>query len=297
MSVHPIVEFTEPFRAEAEADMRRLGFNPASPEAWRRYALLLVRDRCLLFGVFSPENDEIVEINKASYERLMRVAVRAVHVIAKLNEIEDRYLAIEPRHQKDALLAAIEAFDWLEEGLDPFGISKAGGLPTPLRLVLADLINILEGRLGRLVSPDDQVVAGAREVSDSSKDRVRLTVHAYAASTVHRLIASGSVASNEEAYRVVAQALDEVGFRPPGKRKRGPVSRETVRSWYESAMTERCRFAEEYKQALKAAEAPPAQLVAAFKSAVRDLMFTRGKQPFNGNDGSSRADRRPGRRR
>ena len=83
MSTHPLVTLTEAFREEAEKDMRRLGLNPNSPEAWRRYALLLTRDRQLLSGMPSPEDDEVVEINKRSHARLMAVAGPTARLIAK----------------------------------------------------------------------------------------------------------------------------------------------------------------------------------------------------------------------
>ena len=120
---------------------------------------------------------------------------------------------------------AIAALKLMDDLLECFRVSPTGGLPTPLLLVLADLINVWEGRLGRLVSPDDKVIAGAKEVPDSSSDRIRLTIHAYAASTIDELIASKRVRSNEEAYRLVADALDKAAFRPPGKRKRAPSAR------------------------------------------------------------------------
>lgn len=183
-----IAEITLLYRAEAEADMRTRGLDPAVPDAWKNYALVLVRDRRHLVGQSKPGDDEVIEISKTSHERLMRVARVAAPLIAKLKEIEANYLAIEHPTQRDALEHAIAGLALLEDGLDRFNISEAGGLPSPLRLVLADLINVREGRLGRLVSPPDEVVAGAEGVPDSARDRVRLTIHAYVASTVARLI-------------------------------------------------------------------------------------------------------------
>ena len=261
------------YGAEAEADMRDLGLDPTVLDNWKLYALVLLRDRRLLVGQSKPGDEEIVEISKASHARLMRVARVAAPLIAKLKEIEAKYLAIEQPTQRDALEHAIAGLVLLEDGLDRFNISEAGGLPSPLRLVLADLINVLEGRLGRLVSPPDEVVAGAKGVPDSARDRIRLTIHAYAASTIARLISSGTVSSNEEAYRRVAEALKKAGFHAPGKAN--PVSKETVRSWYESALTDACPFADEYRQALQAAEAPPGLLLEALQRTVRSLMFTR----------------------
>ena len=151
-----------------------------------------------------------------------------------------------------------------------------GGFPTPLLLVLADLINVSQGRLGPLVSPEDNAIANAKKVGDSYRDRVRMTIRAYAANTVHRLIKSGQMRSNEEAYRRVADVLEKAGFRASGKRN--PINSEVVRSWYEQALTEDWPFADEYQQALQGEDAEPAPLLDALRSAVQPLIFDRGSR-------------------
>lgn len=73
----------------------------------------------------------------------------------------------------------------IEEIWAPLAVSPWGGLPERLRLVPADLVNVLEGRRGRLVSPE---FSNPRMVTDSGRDRFRLVVKANAAAIVHRLI-------------------------------------------------------------------------------------------------------------
>lgn len=225
MTTHPLITFTNPFLEEAEADMRRLGFDPTKPEAWRRYALVLFRDRKLLPGMPSPDNDEIIEISKTVHARLRTFAEPAVRLIAKLREIDDQYRAIKRPHQQDALEDAIAALSFLTDILDCFSVGPLGGLPTPLLLVLADLINVSQGRLGRLVSPDDDVVAAANEVADSSKDRARLTIQAYAAATVHRIVERKQLRSKEEAYRRWPRHSTRWAFARQENRSQNPSAR------------------------------------------------------------------------
>ena len=281
MSGHRFIDFTEPYRAEAEADMRRLGFDPTLPEAWRRYALLLVKDRQILHGIPNPDDDETIEISKASHERLMRVAGPMVRVIAKLQEVEEQYLKIEKPDQQDVLEHAIALLILLDEALAVFRVSRLGGLPTPLRLVQADLVNVLEGRLGRLVSPADDAVAGTHSVPDSRKDRARLTIQAYAAAAVKHLIASGRITSKEEAYEEVARALERAGFGPPGKETKG-YSPNTVRSWHARAESGKAVFDREYREALRVTDMEAKELLLLLQTTVQSLMFRRGPR----NEGS-----------
>ncbi len=268
-------EIAKKLLADAEADMRRLGMDPTLPEEWRRYAVILFRDLRLLVGAPSFENDEVIQINKASHARLKKVADPAARLIATLKQIDAQYLAIDHPNQRDALQFAILALSHMDDLLVGFGISQFGGLPTPLQLVLADLQNVLEGRLGRLVSPPDSVIDSGHRVPDSPDDRMRLSIRGFAAAAAKRLIESGKY-NNQQAYDAVANALNKAGFRPPGGKADTTTKATTVRSWHERTMGADCPFAREYQHALDASEgADPEAIPQLLGTLVRSLMFDR----------------------
>jgi hypothetical protein len=126
MPPHPFVKLTKPYFDEALADMRRLGLDPDSCDDWKLYALLVVRDRKLLHGMPSPDDDEVVEISKTAHERLMHVAGPMVRVIAKLKEVEEDYLKIKEPCQRDVLEHAIALLSLLDDGLVGFRVSPLG---------------------------------------------------------------------------------------------------------------------------------------------------------------------------
>ena len=64
------------------------------------------------------------------------------------------YLSLPRRDQQNTLDHAIACLELIEEIWAPLALGAWGGLPEPLRLVLADLINVRQGRRGRLVSPN-----------------------------------------------------------------------------------------------------------------------------------------------
>ncbi len=256
--------------AEAGKEMDELGIDPECEGAWKMLGLILLKERRRA-GPHQSQDGETIEISKKSYDTLMAIAGPAVRLITDHKKIEKSYLAANNRTQRDVLEHAITALKTQEEWFDKFGVSRFGGVPTPLRIVLADLINVLEERFGRSVSPPDQKIENSEKVTDSRSDRIRLTIHAYAASTVHRLIQSGE--NKNKAYDAVAEALDRAGFTKPGKDD--PIKGSGVRSWYESTHRQACPFADEYQRALKAAKAEPKELLAAFEDVVQSLIFHR----------------------
>lgn len=146
-------------------------------------------------------------------------------------------------------------------------------LPTALEILIPELMNVKDDRLSRLLSPSDRIVAAARSVPDSAQDLIRVTVQAFAAATVARLLEDGKI-TNNKAYKRVANALRESGFAPPGKKKTRH-STEAVRTWYKKALHATDLFQRRYETALAVIPADPDAAVDMLKTYVRLFKFRR----------------------
>lgn len=263
--------------AEARREMRQLGIEHA-PRRWVELALILLRDRRLLIGTAKP-GEETVEISKTLHELLLMFTGAATHLVADLRRLDKNYAALEKPGQLDALNHAIDALEAIDRHLDGFGVSRLGGLPVPLVLVLKDLVNAKQRVQGDLVTPP----AGSKPLRDNPKERARLTIQAYSADMVRRLLKQAGGRGKRKAAEEVAKVLDRCGFWAPGRRTSLPKERttraydpRTIEEWFTKAEAGTAPFTAEYRQAGEAVEdVSPDTLLKEFENTVRSSIVHR----------------------
>lgn len=261
--------------AETEDDMRQLGYDPSSPEDWRRYAIVRFREHRLITGIEKVGDTEIIEVDKRAHDAAREHATLARMLAIELRGIDQDHRKSKGPSQRDVLGSAVRSLEAISDLFAPLKISPFGGLPTPLEILIPELLNVLEGRLSRLLTPADSVVAAAREVRDSNKDLIRITVKAYAAAAVLRLIESKQCPTQNEAYRRVANVVTDAGFYPPGKRKTDPYKPSTIRAWYEKASTEPGALHQRYQQAVEVTPEDPDTALDLLTTHIRLFQFVR----------------------
>jgi hypothetical protein len=263
---------------ETEADLKQLGFDPRSPEDWRRYAIVRYREHRLIAGVETPGDPETLEVNRRIYNRDRQLASLVRLLAMELQGRDKAFLMLRRPSHHDVLDAAVGSLEAISDLLAPLQICPFGGLPTPLQILIPELLNVREDRLSRLLTPSDRVVASAVRVKDSRKDYIRITVQAYAAAAVKRIIDSKRHPHQNTVYQLMADALTNAGFFPPGRNKTSPYSAQAIRAWYEQGLSGTSPQQQRYEQAVAVTPDDPDLSLELLATHVRRFQFTRAEK-------------------
>jgi hypothetical protein len=253
---------------EARAEMLHLGIDPQQPNAYMLLAFVLLNDRRIFGGQMMPENPDVIQISADAHRRLHQVAGPAANMIAALKFIQANYASIDCPTAQDVLEHTWAALRVMNEALEPFRIARWSGLPTPLFLVFADLLNVRERRSGRLFAPTPR----NEKAHDSSADCVREMILAYAADAIRRFIAQGR--GKGAAAKEVANVLQEAGFRKPGGRKGYAAG--TLEKYFDAARKGGAKFQQAYDTASQSPlEASPNEICDALREVIREFTVHR----------------------
>ena len=174
MPKRPPIKPAIDWSAKAVAEMRSLGLDPASHDHCRRFATDLFRTLSLRGSIPKPGDDKTIE-SAATHKMLFPLA-RIFSLVADLRREEKTYRSRKSPSQRDVLDSAVQVLKSLSDHLSPLRISPFGGLRNSARILLPELLNVTDNRLSRLLSPSNSVVVAARAVTDSGKDRIRVTI-------------------------------------------------------------------------------------------------------------------------